>query len=273
MNPLLNIAIRAVRKGGDLIAQNYDSINYNRDNNINYDKDYTVINILKKKIFYVMLKIIHDSYPNHAVLNIKNKKNTSNKNEIKWFINVLDGKKNFFHKIPYFCLSIVIQNNQSINFSIIYDPIKNDLFTAIKGKGAQLNGYRIRCKKYNHFAKNIIAINCNQIDMNSINLCMLITKTLLKEKMNIRNFGCSTLDLAYLASGKIDAYIDFKYKQNDNVSGELQVRESGALIANLFNNFNDTYKRNILIGHAKIVEFIAKKIYFIKKLVNQKNKK
>lgn len=272
MNPLLNIAIRAIRKGGDLLAKNYDSINCTQYNNLNIENDYKIINMMRKKIFNTIFNIIHDVYPKHAILDINQKKNIYYDNETQWWINTLDGKINFLHKIPYFCLSITIKKSNVTNFSIIYDPIKNDLFTATKGKGAQLNGRRMRCKKYHPFSKKIVAIYFNYINTNNLHLCMLITKTLLKEKIHIRNFGCSTLDLVYLASGKVDAYINLKYLHHENISGELQARESGALITDIFGNCHYIKNHNILIGHAKTLEFILKKIYFLKDLIDLNKK-
>ncbi|WP_075431902.1 inositol monophosphatase family protein [Buchnera aphidicola] len=272
MNPLLNIAIRAIRKGGNLIAKNYDSINYNQYNNLDIDYNNNIINIMCKKIFNVIFNIIHDVYPKHVILDINHKKNINNNTDTQWWINTLDGKINFIHKIPYFCLSIMIKKNNITNFSIIYDPIKNDLFTATKGKGAQLNGCRMRCKKYTTFSKKIVVMHFNYINTKNLHLCMLITKTLLKEKIYIRNFGCSTLDLVYLAAGKIDAYINLKYIHQKNIAGELQTRESGALITDIFGNCNYIKNNNILIGNAKTLEFILKKIYFLKNLINLNKK-
>nr|WP_160141510.1 inositol monophosphatase family protein [Buchnera aphidicola] len=194
--------------------------------------------------------------------NLDNIQNIYKNNNTKWFIHTLDGKTNFIHKIPYFCLSICIINNQEINFSVIYDPIKNDLFTSIKGKGTQLNGRRIRCKTYNNIAKKIFVIYFNYIHVKKINLCMLITKILLKENIQIRNFGCSGLDLAYLAAGKIDLYINLTYQYNHNIFGELQARESGALITDLFGGCNYIQNKNVLIGHAKTLKFVLKKYIF-----------
>ncbi|VAX76523.1 inositol monophosphatase family protein [Buchnera aphidicola] len=257
MNPILNIAIRAIRVGGKIITQYYDSKNI--ANNLEKKKIKNYLNQIQKKTFIAIFSIIHKSYPEHSIINnFSKKKNYPNKN--KWLINPLNGKINFIQKIPHFCLSILFQEKNKTYLSVIYDPIKNDLFTAIKGQGAQLNGFRTRCCEYNQYIHNtIITIYLTGKNKRKTYLYMLFLKKILQEKLFLRQTGCLILDLAYLSSGKISAYIGFNIKYSYIIFGELQIRESGALITDFTGGHNYIENKVMLIGHSNILKFILKK--------------
>ncbi|VFP81476.1 inositol monophosphatase family protein [Buchnera aphidicola] len=257
MNPILNIAIRAIRIGGKIITQNYDSkdITYNSEKK----KNLYYIKQIKEKTFSTIYSIIYQSYPKHAIINIHSKKKIILNNN-QWLINPLNGTMNFIKKIPHFCLSILIKEKNQSYISVIYDPIKNDLFTAIKGQGAQLNGVRTRCCEYNSSIHNkIAALYFKEINTNNMYLYMILTQYLLKEKISLRKTGCSILDLAYLSSGKINVYIGFNEKYLHIIFGELHIRESGALITDFVGGHDYITSKLLLVGQANILRYILKK--------------
>ncbi|WP_075434234.1 inositol monophosphatase family protein [Buchnera aphidicola] len=257
MNPILNIAIRAIRTGGKVLAQDYDlkdiTHNSEKKNILNY------IKAIRKKIFLTIDTIIHRSYPHHAVINIfSKKKNTLSHRQ--WFINPLSGAVNFIKKIPHFCLSLLIKEKNQAYISVIYDPIKNDLFTAIRGQGAQLNGVRTRCCENNSFSHNkIIAIYFKNKNKKNTYLYVSLLQYFLQEKVSFRQTGCSLLDLAYLSSGKINIYLGFNERELHIIFGELQIRESGGLITDFLGGHNYIKSKLILIGHPGILKFFLKK--------------
>ncbi|ABJ90647.1 inositol monophosphatase family protein [Buchnera aphidicola] len=268
MNPILNIAIRAIRAGGKIIAQNYDLKNISCD--IEKKKNFKYIKRIKRKTFSIINNLIKQSYPRHYILNIDSKEKIQTNKNI-WIINTLNGKKNFIQKIPHFCLSIIIQEKNQTYISVIYDPIKNDLFTAIKGQGAQLNGFRTRCYKYNKNIYNtIITLYYKNKHEKNINLYISLMQQLLKEKISIRQSGCSILDLAYLSSGKINAYVSFNEKKSNFFFGELQIKESGALITDILGGHNYIKNKTICVGYSNILKFILKKTRFLSKIYKKK---
>lgn len=271
MNPILNIAIRAIRMGGKNIVQYYDTKNVVRTfkkKEISY-----YIRIIRNKTFSIIYSIIKKSYPQHAILNIFSKKKKIN-NSNQWLINPLTGTVNFIHKIPHFCLSILMKEKNKKFISVIYDPIKNDLFTAIKGQGSQLNGFRTRCCEYDkNFYKKIVTCYFKNKNNQYIYLYISLIQQLLIEHTSIRHTGCSLLDLAYLSSGKIHAYISFNQTNLNIIFGELQIRESGALITDFVGGHNYIQNKLLLIGHANILKYILKKTRIINKLHFEKNQK
>ncbi|VFP81100.1 Inositol-1-monophosphatase [Buchnera aphidicola (Cinara kochiana kochiana)] len=264
MNPILNIAIRAIRVGGKIISQYYDSKNI--ECVTEKSKFLHCIYKIREKVFLSISSIIHQSYPKHSIINTCSKKKIIDDN-YQWLVNPLNGTINFIKKIPHFCLSILIKEKNRICISVIYDPIKNDLFTAINGQGAQLNGFRARCCEYkDHVQNKIIAIYFKKKNIKNTYLYTSLTQQLLQEKISLRQTGCSILDLAYLSSGKINAYIGFNEKFVRIAFGELQIRESGALITDFLGGHNYIKNNMLLVGQANILKFILKKT----RILNQK---
>lgn len=258
MRPMLNIAVRAVRKGGNFIIQNYDIRKF-----IKEDKEKKKIFI--KSVIYKTNKLISDiiykSYPNHIIL--KNNQfhllNQYEKNTI-WIINGLDGKNNFIKYFPHFCVSIAIFTKNINEISVIYDPIKNDLFTAIKGQGSQLNGYRTRCSNFNNLHSTTAAVHLPNKNFDSTLLYSEIYQKLILCGISLRCTGSTILDLAYVAAGKIDCLFYFHSETYDFITGKLQVRESGCLI-NTFKKINDNNNfYGYVISSPQCIKLIAEKI-------------
>ncbi|VFP85886.1 Inositol-1-monophosphatase [Buchnera aphidicola (Cinara pseudotaxifoliae)] len=256
MNPMLNIAIRAIRIGGKIITQNYDSKDIRNQLDSLNTIDY--LRKIRKKTFSSIYSIIHQSYPQHSIHNVYSRKKSLKKNN-QWFINPLNGTMNFIKKIPHFCLSILIKEKNQTYISVIYDPIKNDLFTAIKGQGAQLNGFRARCCTYKNTSNKIIAFYFREDSQKNADLYISLIQQLIQETISFRHTGCSILDLAYLSSGKINIYVGFNEKPLNINFGELQIRESGALMTDFVGGHNYIKNKVVLIGQANILRFFLKK--------------
>lgn len=255
MNPILNIAIRAARIGGNFLIQNYDSKYLIKNTEDNIISKY--IEGIYKKCFITILKNIQKTYPEHTILDYKKKITISKNNIYQWIVNPLNGKINFIYKIPIFCISIDIRKKDLTIVSVIYDPINNDLFTAIKGKGAYLNGYRIRCNDKNHFPKSVISIYIKNSKFKKPSSFIFFIEKLIHKKINIRYSGCPVLDLAYLASGKIDCFIGYNIKNLNMISGKLHIQESGALINYNINCKKIDKNKIFFIGNIKYLKLIS----------------
>ncbi|WP_343377794.1 inositol monophosphatase family protein [Buchnera aphidicola (Formosaphis micheliae)] len=258
MHPVLNIAVRAARQAGNTIIQNYDGKIYSSVENYNGKEN--IINTIQYTIYKKMINIIHKAYPNHFVYTIHDNFQL-NTNKIYWIINTLDGIINFKKKIPHFCLSIAVIIKNKIETSLIYDPLKNELFSSIRGKGAQLNGYRMRCSEVNVLKNSMIGINIptnNKFD--KINYFKII-EFLLSNNINYISSGSSVLNLAYLASGRLDGLFDLCIEQNNFFSGALQIRESGGIISELTGNcYNNLHSKSVIIGNSKLLRIIVSDI-------------
>ncbi|QJC29957.1 inositol monophosphatase [Enterobacteriaceae endosymbiont of Plateumaris sericea] len=261
MRPMLNVAIRIIRLIGDIIIKNYEI---------------QTINIFNKKInISIFIEKINQNIKNIIFQNFLNIYSTKiiilNKKGIlifkykktQWIINPLDGIINFIKKLPHFAVSIAICIKGKTEISLIYDPLKNDLFTAIRGQDAQLNGYRLRCNNYLNNKNLLFAINENFILDNNININLI--KLFIKNLINFRISGSLSLDLAYLASNKINCYIGNNINFDKFIAGELLIKESGGLITDLIGNYNYKYSKNILAGNSTIIKFVISQIQNISK--------
>ncbi|PPI88929.1 inositol-1-monophosphatase [Candidatus Pantoea edessiphila] len=251
MHPMLNIAIRAARKAGNLIAKNYEivgSIEINQINNI-------VINSIKKEIENSIVEIIHKAYPQHTIFTAINGNVYSKNKDIKWVIEPLDCIHNFIKCLPVFSISITLMIKDRNEIAVVYAPILNELFTAVRGQGAQLNGYRLRCGNALELSGTILAIgrfdNTKQYNKEYINKINTIFND---NNIDFRRTGSVGLDMAYVAAGRIDGYFEFGLKPWDFAAGELLIRESGGLITDFTGN-ND-YKKtgNIIAANINILK-------------------
>lgn len=256
MHPILNIAIRAIRKGGNVLIQNYD---IQRTMTESYTNRYKFLNNIIQYSEKVISEIIYRYYPKHHIINKRLIKVIPKQKKNFWLINIIDGTLNYSKHLPHFCISIAIYLKGLIEVSVIYDPLKNELFSSVKGRGSRLNGYRIRCKNNDHPNDLIIATNFSTIKNNSSwFLYENILKKLLAEGCYVRCSGSKSLDLAYVASGRINCYLGFKDDIMIFPISELQIRESGGLIVNLDDFFKYKEKNNLLlIGSPKSIKYIT----------------
>ncbi|WP_422667207.1 inositol monophosphatase family protein [Buchnera aphidicola] len=258
MHPMLNIAIRAVRKGGNFIIQNYDTQNFIQNN---LEKKKNFIQNIMYKTKKIINNIISKSYPHHIVLN-KYAYDSIRKNEnIYWIINELDGQYNFIKNFPHFCVSLAIIIKNVTEISVIYDPIRNDLFTSVKGQGSQLNGRRIRCANVSTLESTTVAVNL-PCHFNDTSFSYFeIYKILLLSGVSFLCTGSTVLDLAYVASGRIDCLFDFNLDPGNFMAGKLQARESGCLISDFQGGHENTdYHSSNIISSPKFIRLFIEKI-------------
>ncbi|CAL4320804.1 inositol monophosphatase family protein [Buchnera aphidicola] len=256
MYPILNVAICAIRNGGNIIINRYyNNINYdikNIQNNKNYH--ISLIHNIIYKTEKVMIAKILKFYPNHIILN---QKNTTfiKKTNIIWDLQPIYGTKNFIKNIPHFCLSIAIYIKNKIAFSVIYDPIRDELFTAIQGKGTQLNKNRIRCNNSFNINNSIISISHITNYVQKKFFLDNIFKNFLNAKINLRITGCIILEFMYLSSGKLDFVIDFNQKKKIFDIGKLYIKESGGLVTSL-KDINNNILGMCYVSNNKCMQFI-----------------
>ncbi|NIG99209.1 MAG: inositol monophosphatase [Buchnera aphidicola (Periphyllus acericola)] len=254
MHPILNIAIRAARKGGNNIIQFYDKKIFN--------------DFEKKKIFIqeiyktrkIIINIIKNSYPQHNIFTKYNSIKFKNFKNPIWIINLFNGKKNFLKKFPNFCISIVIFFKKILNISVIYDPFRNEIFTAVKGNGAQVNGYRMRCSSFNSLNKSYFSLKLKSIFLNKKKKYLKILKNLFKKGVIFRTTSLIPLDLSYLSDGRIDFMLDFNFKINNYYSGILQVKESGGIISDYKGGCNYNNKIAIIANNSNLLKLIINEI-------------
>ncbi|MFT8229687.1 MAG: inositol monophosphatase family protein [Enterobacterales bacterium] len=259
-SPLLNIAVHIIRTAGNAIVKYYNLYEYNKTSEF--------IQKMYNKMECIFIDEINRFYPNDYIY-FKNKNNIFNTTRSNiWIIEILDGMINFIKHYPYFAISIAVIIKNKIEIAVIYDPIHDELFTAVRGENAKLNEYRLRCSKDKNLENAIISISNSfkNIYKNKEDYKYeKILNKLIVECNSFRYTGSSALDLAYIAAGRIDCGLKKINIKSNFYSGELLIKESGGLYIYLNENINNTKDNIIIIGNPNIVNIILNKINFINK--------
>ncbi|WP_284722267.1 inositol-1-monophosphatase [Methylophaga thalassica] len=239
MHPMLNIAIRAARNAGSLIMRSLQHVQHlevttkgRNDYVSDVDRlaEQEVINVIKK------------AYPDHAIM--AEESGRSGDNETVWIIDPLDGTTNFLHGFPHYCVSIAVRVKGRVEHAVVYDPQRDELFTASRGEGAKLNDRRLRVTKRRELNGALIATGFPFKYPSFHDAYFNSFKALFPQVADIRRTGSAALDLAYVAAGRVDGYWEMGLENWDMAAGLLLVEEAGGNVTdfdgtdNLFNKGN-----------------------------------
>ena len=250
MEPMCNIALRAARKAGDLIARATDDLDRievesKGANDFVSDVDRSA----EREIIYHLNK----AYPDHAFLAEESGASGNEESEYRWIIDPLDGTTNFIRGIPHFAVSIACEYRGKIEHAVVLDPIRREEFVASRGRGAQLNGHRIRVSKLPSLEGALLGTGIPFRERQTEHMAEYIRslETLAANSGGIRRAGAAALDLAYVAAGRLDAFWEIGLAPWDIAAGALLVREAGGLVAD-FNGGEDFLESgNVVCGNPK----------------------
>lgn len=260
--PIINIAIRAARKAGDIIAHALQR----RDELVISEKGQNdFVTNIDHRAEEAIINVIHTAYPSHAILaEERGHLNEENSDEYTWIIDPLDGTTNFIHGYPHLAVSIGIMLNNRCEHAVIYDPIRQDLFSTSRGKGAQLNSRRIRVSQRKELNGALLSSTFPyESDEHFAEYLEAFIK-LYNQVAGIRRGGSSVLDLAYVAAGYLDAYWAGNLKPWDLAAGSLLIREAGGLTSD-FNGAENFMETGQIIAanpklYRKLLPFIKPEI-------------
>ena len=244
MNPITNIATKAVKSGGKVVSYGFVP-----DNSQNDSKAQDYLAAVEKKAEEEIINTIKRYYPEHKIYNTKNKKIHGDENsDYIWAINPITSKSNFIRGIPVFACAVTILIKNKIYTEAIFNPITNDLYTATEGEGARCNNYRIRSKE-NTFVEAVTVHNNEKAKTKDKDQTDLLN-TLINKNIKIVSTGCKVMDMAYLATNKIDAIININEDKNQEqiTQGYLVTKESGLIISHINSSkITASYKTNMEI--------------------------
>lgn len=230
LHPMLNLAVRAARAAGDLINHAALDIEAVRISEKHVGDFVTETDIASEQ---AIVETLLTAYPNHAIWAEESGREHGNQaSDHVWIIDPLDGTRNFIHGYPVYCVSIGLAIRGRIEQAVIYDPTRNDLFTATRGRGAYMNNRRMRVSKRIHLRDALLATGFpyrNGEDMDKYQEMML---TVMRRSSGMRRGGAAALDLAYVAAGFTEGYFETNLKPWDMAAGSLLVTEAGGLIGN-----------------------------------------
>ena len=226
MHPMLNIAVKAARRAGSVISRasfDLDKLTVTRKQHNDF------VTEVDHAAEEAVIRTIAEAYPDHAFLAEEGGKKGDS--EHVWIIDPLDGTTNFLHGMPQYCVSIALQSKGVLTHAVIYDPNRNELFTATKGAGAFLNERRIRVSKRIKMDEALIGTGFPFRQNDQIDEYLKAFKAVAMNSAGIRRPGSAALDLAYVACGRYDGFWEMGLSPWDMAAGALLVREAGGLVS------------------------------------------
>ncbi|WP_261815875.1 inositol-1-monophosphatase [Vibrio gallicus] len=257
MHPMLNIAIRAARKAGNHIAkslENADKI----ESSLKGTND--IVTNVDKEAEYLIIETIKASYPDHSIIAEESGLQQGKDDAVQWIIDPLDGTANFARGIPHFAVSIAVRINGKTEVACVYDPMQNDLFTAQRGSGAQLNNSRVRVKQLKDLQGTLLATGFPHKHKQHSESYFKILSALFVEASDIRRTGSASLNLCYLAANRVDGYFELGLKPWEIAAGELIAREAGVILTDFSGGTDYLKSGNIVASSARGVKSILKHI-------------
>jgi len=229
LQPAVNIMVKAARAGGNVLLRHMhrlDALNIVEKARMDYASE------VDEKAEEAIIKELRRAYPDYAILGEEGGAQPGGRggSRYTWVIDPLDGTSNYLHGFPHWCVSIALCEGAEPLHAVIFDPLRNELFTATRGSGAQLNERRIRVSERRELTGSMIATGFAPRERARADAQLECIKALLGEAEDVRRAGSAALDLAYVACGRVDAYFEAGVQAWDIAAGVLLVREAGGKV-------------------------------------------
>lgn len=259
-HPIVNIAVQAARKAGNYILRAQENL----ANIAVMEKGKNdFVSEVDQQAEKIIIETIHKAYPDHNIIGEESGNIGSNPTPT-WVIDPLDGTTNFLHDFPHYCISIGVIEKGQIMHGVVFDPVRNELFCASKGKGAQLNERRIRVSNVPQLEKALLGTGFPFRDFDNLEPYMALMKNLMPNCIGIRRAGAAALDLAYVACGRLDGFWEFGLKPWDVTAGALLVQEAGGFVTDHQSQKEFLQSGNVVAANPKIHMHLLKQLAQLK---------
>ena len=227
---MLNVAVKAARAAGAIINRAALDVEAVRISQKQVNDFVTEVDQNSER---AIIDTLLTAYPDHGILAEESGSTHGNPNaDHIWIIDPLDGTTNFIHGFPYYCVSIALQVQGRLEQAVIYDPTRNDLFTATKGRGAFMNDRRIRVSKRTRLEECLLSTGFPFRPEDDFNKYLSLMGDVMQRTTGLRRPGAAALDLAYVAAGFSDGFFELGLKPWDMAAGALLITEAGGLVSN-----------------------------------------
>lgn len=256
MHPLLNIAVGAARQAGSLILRYLNQLDTlpvaEKARN-----DY--VSRVDRQAEEVIIDAIHKAYPDHAILGEET--GSHGEGDYCWIIDPLDGTTNFLHGFPVFAVSIGIRHKGQMEHGVVYDPLRQEIFSASRGAGAQLDGRRIRVSARKSLKGALIGTGFpyrgQQTDLDRY---LATLRAVIEETAGVRRPGAAALDLCYVAAGRLDGFWEWSLQPWDVAAGSLIIREAGGRISDFRGGDGYFDQGEVVAGNPRVYAELSKLI-------------
>jgi len=255
MHPMLNTAVKAARRAGNIIiraTRNLDIVAVKEKAANDF------VTEVDRAAEESIIRMLREAYPDHAIL--AEESGASGKSEYEWIIDPLDGTTNFLHGFPQYAVAIALRHRGVVTQAVIYDPSRNDLFTASRGHGAYVNDQRMRVSKRDTLKASLLGTGFPFRQLEHLDVYMATLRHMMSNAAGVRRAGSATLDLAYVAAGRLDGFWEFGLSPWDMAAGALLITEAGGLVGDLSGENHYLETGNIIAGTPKVFVELLKAI-------------
>lgn len=247
MHPLINIAIRAARSAGNIIVRSIERLDVLQ---ITEKQQNDFVTEVDQNAERAIIEIIRAAYPDHGIL--AEEGGSMPGNETVWIIDPLDGTTNYIHGFPHFAVSIAVQHKGRIEHGLVFDPIRQETFTATRGEGARLNDRRLRVSKRPSLQGALLGTGFPYRKQPLLEPYLKTLQALMPLAGGVRRAGSAALDLAYVAAGRLDGFWEFGLAPWDIAAGAVLIQEAGGLISDNSGEENYLTTGDVVAGNPKV---------------------
>ncbi|MBP9218173.1 MAG: inositol monophosphatase [Sterolibacterium sp.] len=257
MHPMLITAVKAARRAGQII--NRASLDIEQIKvSVKQQADFvTEVDRLAEE---AIIDILREAYPEHSILAEESGTSGDSQAEYQWIIDPLDGTTNFIHGFPQYAVSIALAHRGVLSHAVVYDTSRNELFTASKGGGAFLNEKRIRVSKRTRLEESLIGTGFPYRSFEHIDAYLAIFRELAQKTAGMRRPGAASLDLAYVATGRLDGFWEFGLSPWDMAAGALLITEAGGLVGDATGEQGYLASGNLVAGNPKVFALLLQSL-------------
>ena len=256
MQPLLNIAIQSARLAGDIIVRHMEQLDRIKITPKNQHDFFCEVDIKSEQ---AIITNIHKAYPDHGIL-AEEGGSRQDHADVVWIIDPLDGTHNYVHGFPFYAVSIAVRIKNRIEHAVVYDPLRHECFAATRGAGARLNDRRIRVSKQTLLSNALLGTGFHMNQLPSIQRHLPTMEALAGKCAGLRRTGAAALDLAYVASARLDGFWEFGLRPWDIAAGSLLVQEAGGLVSDPHGGEDYLKNGHIVCGTPKVFKALLQTI-------------
>jgi myo-inositol-1(or 4)-monophosphatase len=253
---MLNIAVRAARSAGNIIIRNIDRLD---QLSVQTKGRNEFVSEVDRQAEQEIIHVLRRAYPGHGIL--AEESGSQPGNEYEWAIDPLDGTTNYLHGFPQFAVSIALRHKGRLEQAVVYDPLKQELFTATRGAGAHLNDRRIRVSRRRTLEGALLGTGFPIRQQRHLDTYLGMFRTLFPQTAGIRRAGSAALDLAYVACGRLDGFWEIDLRIWDMAAGVLLIQEAGGLSGDLSGGHEHLKRGHIVAANRKLFPQILRAIH------------
>ena len=250
LHPMINVAVKAARAAGSIINRAALDVEAVRISQKQVNDFVTEVDHAAEKI---IIETLLAAYPGHAIwAEESGREHGAQDSDFVWIIDPLDGTTNFIHGLPVYCVSIALAVKGKVEQAVVYDPTRNDLFTATKGRGAFLNDRRLRVSKRVRLQDCLISTGFPFRPGDDFNAYLRMMGDVMQKTAGLRRPGAAALDLAYVAAGYTDGFFETGLQPWDVAAGSLLVTEAGGLVGNFSGDSDFLEQKECMAGNPRV---------------------